>query len=30
METHLDIAIDVIENLNSKWDKIERELTSEW
>jgi AMP nucleosidase len=30
METHLDIAIDVIENLNSRWDKIERELTSEW
>ncbi len=30
METHLEIAIDVIENLNAKWDKIERELTSEW
>jgi hypothetical protein len=30
METHLDIAIDVVENLNLKWDKIERELTSEW
>ena len=30
METHLDIAIDVIENLNSRWDNIERKLTSEW
>jgi len=30
MESHLDIAIDVIENLNSKWEQVERDLTSEW
>ncbi len=30
MESHLDIAIDVIENLNSKWEQVERSLTSEW
>ena len=30
MELHLDIAIDVIENLNSKWEQVERNLTSEW
>ncbi len=29
METHLDIAIDVVHNLNIEWDAVERELTSE-
>lgn len=30
MESHLDIAIDVVDNLNSKWDEVERDLASEW
>jgi hypothetical protein len=30
MESHLDIAIDVVTNLNSKWEQVERDLTSEW
>ena len=30
MEHHLDIAIDVVKNLNAKWDEVERELVSEW
>ena len=30
MEMHLDIGIDVIVNLNSRWDEIERTLTGEW
>jgi AMP nucleosidase len=30
METHLDIAMDVVRNLNSNWKKVERKLTSEW
>jgi AMP nucleosidase len=30
MELHLDIGIDVIENLNSRWEEIERTLTGEW
>ena len=30
MEKHLDIGIDVIENLTSRWDEIKRTLTGEW
>ncbi len=30
MEIHLDIAVDIVYNLNSKWGEVERELTSEW
>ena len=30
METHLDLALDAIENLNAKWREVERTLTSEW
>ncbi len=30
METHLEIAADVVKNLNSKWQEVEERLTSEW
>jgi len=30
METHLDIAMDAIEHINSKWSEVERKLSSEW
>jgi AMP nucleosidase len=30
METHLDIAADVIQNLNLKWKEVEKRLNSEW
>ncbi|MFH1351253.1 MAG: AMP nucleosidase [Pseudomonadota bacterium] len=30
METHLNVAIDAVQNLNAKWDEVERKLTSEW
>ena len=30
METHLDIAMDAVSALNSKWGEVERKLTSEW
>ncbi len=30
METHLDLAIDVVANLNKRWGEVERRLTSEW
>jgi len=30
METHIDIALDAVENLNKKWPEVERKLTSEW
>jgi len=30
MEKHLDIGIDVIRNLTSRWDEIKRTLTGEW
>lgn len=30
MEIHLDIAVDIVYNLNLKWGDVERELTSEW
>jgi AMP nucleosidase len=30
MEIHLDLAMDVVQNMNDKWKDIERDLTSEW
>ncbi|MFH1241011.1 MAG: AMP nucleosidase [Pseudomonadota bacterium] len=30
MEIHLNVAIDAVQNLNAKWDEVERKLTSEW
>lgn len=30
MDTHLEIAIDAVKNLNDRWEKIERQLSSEW
>lgn len=30
MERHLELAIDVVHNLNAKWDEVERNLASEW
>lgn len=30
MEFHLDLAVDVVHNLNLKWDEVERRLASEW
>ena len=30
METHLDIALDAIEHIHSKWSEVERKLSSEW
>jgi len=30
METHLDLALDAVANLNAKWSEVERTLTSEW
>lgn len=30
MERHLDLAIDVVHNLNNKWDEVERNLAGEW
>jgi AMP nucleosidase len=30
METHLDIAMDAIDNLKNRWPEIERQLHSEW
>jgi hypothetical protein len=30
METHLDMALDAVENLRGKWVEVERKLTSEW
>jgi AMP nucleosidase len=30
METHLDIAVDIVNNLQLKWDEVERKLASEW
>lgn len=29
-ETHLEIALDAVANVNSKWSEVERKLTSEW
>jgi AMP nucleosidase len=30
MDIHLNIAIDAVDQLNTKWDEVERKLTSEW
>lgn len=30
MEIHLNLALDVVQNMNDKWKDIERDLTSEW
>jgi AMP nucleosidase len=30
MEKHLDLAIDVIKNIDANWSAVERQLTSEW
>ncbi|MBN1105303.1 MAG: AMP nucleosidase, partial [Deltaproteobacteria bacterium] len=30
METHLDIALDAVKNLSSKWEDVHRKLASEW
>ncbi len=30
METHLDIAVDAVRNINEKWDEVEKRLASEW
>jgi AMP nucleosidase len=30
METHLDIALDAVKNLESHWDSVARKLISEW
>lgn len=30
MELHLDIALDAVSNLNSRWSEVERQLHSEW
>jgi len=30
MDTHLDVAMDAVETINSKWGEVERKLTSEW
>ncbi len=30
MGNHLDIAMDAVANLNSRWDEVDRQLHSEW
>jgi AMP nucleosidase len=30
METHLDIAVDAVHNINERWDEVEKRLASEW
>lgn len=30
MDTHLDIALDAVENLKSRWNDVEGQLASEW
>ena len=30
METHIDIAVDAVSNINEKWDEVEKRLASEW
>ena len=30
MDTHLDLALDAIKNLNKYWDSVKRQLISEW
>ena len=30
METHLDLALDAVRNIDNKWQEVKRQLTSEW
>jgi AMP nucleosidase len=30
METHLDLALDAVDNISSNWREVKRKLTSEW
>jgi len=30
METHLDLALDAVKNINKYWQAVKRQLTSEW
>jgi AMP nucleosidase len=30
MPTHLDLALNAVQTLSSKWSEVERRLTSEW
>jgi AMP nucleosidase len=30
MPTHLELALDAVKSINSKWSDVERTLTSEW
>ncbi|UCD33368.1 MAG: AMP nucleosidase [Desulfobacterales bacterium] len=30
METHLEIAIDAVQNIDEKWDEVKKRLASEW
>ena len=30
MDTHLDIAVDAVRNINERWDEVEKRLASEW
>ena len=30
METHLEIAVDAVRNIDEKWDEVEKRLASEW
>ena len=30
METHIDIAVDAVANINEKWDEVEKRLASAW
>jgi AMP nucleosidase len=30
MEPHLDLALDAVKNMDSKWSEVKRRLISEW
>ncbi|UCD88999.1 MAG: AMP nucleosidase [Desulfobacterales bacterium] len=30
METHLEIAVDAVQNIDEKWDEVKKRLASEW
>ena len=30
MDTHLEMALNAVESLDSKWEDVERKLSSEW
>jgi len=30
MDIHLNVAMDAVDQLNTKWGEVERKLTSEW